>query len=115
MSKRESLWGKHGYAYGTLDAKEKAAYQQLYDAIANRDRIRLSDYPQLEPADISRLLACIDMDHPELFWLYNGIEMTLAVLENAGFKPIVKPSLEPEGKGDVVTEALDILSGRAKP
>ena len=47
--------------------------------------------------------------------LYNGIEMTLAVLENTGFKPIVKPSLESEGKGDVVTEALDILSGRAKP
>lgn len=47
--------------------------------------------------------------------LYNGIEMTLAVLESAGFKPIMKPSLEPEGKGDVVTEAPDILSGRAKP
>ena len=78
MSKRESLLGKHGYAYGTLDAKEKAAYQQLYDAIANRDKIRLSDYPQLEPADISRLLACIDMDHPELFWM-DGYQNRLAM------------------------------------
>ena len=43
--------------------------------------------------------------------LYNGIEMALAVLENGGFKPMLRPSLN---EPDVVEEALDILRGGAE-
>ncbi len=43
--------------------------------------------------------------------LYNGVEMTLAVLENGGFKPMLRPSLN---EPDVVEEALRIINGGAK-
>ncbi len=78
MSTRKSLLGKPGYAYSTLRDNERSAYLQLYETIINRDRIRVEDYPLLEANDISRLLACIDMDHPELFWM-DGYQNPLAM------------------------------------
>lgn len=69
LAGRPSLLGKQGYAYSTLDETEKQAYDGLCETIATRGKIRLADYPDLQPADISRLLACIDMDHPEFFWM----------------------------------------------
>lgn len=66
---RTSLLGACGYAYSTLSETEKRAYLRLVGAISERGKIRLADYPGLEAKDVSRLLACIDMDHPELFWM----------------------------------------------
>lgn len=40
--------------------------------------------------------------------MYDGVEMTLAVLENGGFKPMLRPSLN---EPDVVEEALRIING----
>ena len=69
LDSRTSLLGKAGYAHSTLPEVEQRAYEHLVSTIAARGRIRLADYPELQANDVSRLLACIDMDHPELFWM----------------------------------------------
>lgn len=66
---RESLLGKHGYAYSTLSSAEKAIYADLCKCIENLEAIDVSDYPGATPDAVSRLLVMIDMDHPELFWM----------------------------------------------
>ena len=75
---RPSLLGKPGYAYGMLPDAERQAYLQLVDTIVTRGAIRLADYPELEAKEVTRLLACIDMDHPELFWM-DGYQSLWAV------------------------------------
>ena len=69
LAGRASLLGENGYAYSTLSEIEQRAYERLVATIASRAKIRCSDYPELQSKDLSRLLACIDMDHPEFFWM----------------------------------------------
>ena len=66
---RKSLLGSHVYAYGQLEPRLQAAYEGMYRHICDLEPIRARDYPDVEPAELSRTLACIDMDHPELFWM----------------------------------------------
>lgn len=66
---RESLLGSHVYAYGQLEPRLQTAYEGMYRSICDLRPIRVKDYPGVEPIELSRTLACIDMDHPELFWM----------------------------------------------
>ena len=66
---RKSLLGSHVYAYGQLGPRLQAAYEGMYRSICDLEPIRARDYPGVEPVELSRTLACIDMDHPELFWM----------------------------------------------
>ena len=95
---RESLLGQTGYAYTTLSDAQRSAYLDICDRIRALEAIDCRDYPELEPAEVSRVLVCIDMDHPEFFWMdsymsrlarmvvaarSNMAESTDAAIENA--------------------------------
>ena len=82
MERRQSLLGKHGYAFSTLTDAERASYKKIYEAIMRRERIILGDLPITDRATVSRLLACVDMDHPELFWM-DGYQNKRAAIDNA--------------------------------
>lgn len=60
---------------------------------------------------LQRAIRFIAEHNEYLRGVYNGVEMTLAVLENGGFKPMLRPSLN---EPDVVEEALRIINGGAK-
>ena len=69
MENRESLLGKPGYAYSTLSDAEQRAYLRLSDTIAHLKPIVKAEYPEDVRESLPKLLAYIDMDHPEFFWM----------------------------------------------
>ena len=80
--KRKSLLGISGFAYSALQPWEQRVYRRLCNSIMNCRKIDLFDYPGLNQSDISRILLCIDMDHPEFFWM-DGYQSKWAMTKNA--------------------------------
>lgn len=58
-------------AYYRLSDEEQALYDELLTAVTNRQAYVDITVPADEEM-LDKCISCIDMDHPELYWFYNG-------------------------------------------
>lgn len=69
MKKRESLVGSWNYARNKLDSAQRALYDLLLEKIKALEPIKAGDYIDEAAASIPLVMASIEADHPELFWI----------------------------------------------
>ena len=92
------------------------AYRRMLECIRAHQPIYAREFPDVSREDLSRTLFCIDMDHPELFWMdaYQSIftRMRMALsLENAeetalSFDDLSSADLDGDGRVSIGERVL---------
>jgi hypothetical protein len=98
-----SLLGKFEYAYGRLDPPSQLAYRRMLECIQDHRTIYKRDYPDVSSLELSRILLCIDMDHPELFWMddYQSMLARVRAVMSLDFEVELGSSAGYEGAADL--------------